>query len=103
MRFDLVVFDLDGTLIDTIGDIADAVNAALADFRLPAWPDEAVATMVGEGALQLVERAIAGRLPDERTPEVLQRYTIHYDQKKTGRTRMYPGVVEGLRRLAPVK
>ena len=103
MRFDLVVFDLDGTLIDSRGDIAGAANAALAAFGLPSWPDEIIESMVGEGARLLAERGIAGRLPPERTDDVFRRYAEHYGAHRTDRTTVYPGVREGLSRLDPAR
>lgn len=103
MRFDLVVFDLDGTLIDSRGDIAAAANAALADLGLPPWPDETIESMVGEGARLLVERAVAGRLPQGRLDEVYRRYAAHYHAHRVARTRVYPGAREALAALPPAK
>ena len=54
--YDLIVFDLDGTLIDSVGDIADALNRALAELGLPRHPDQAVARMIGNGVVELVRR-----------------------------------------------
>lgn len=56
-----VVFDLDGTLIDSAGDIADALNAALSGSQLPAFSDKEVRRMVGGGARVLIERALSAR------------------------------------------
>lgn len=102
-RFDLVVLDLDGTLIDSRPDIADAVNEALAEFGLPPQPEEAVEAMIGDGARRLVERAVAGRLPPERIDEVLGRYVAHYAAHPAARTRVYKGVREGLRALSTME
>lgn len=102
MHFALAIFDLDGTLIDSRGDIADAINAALASTGLPAYPNAEIEPMVGDGARQLVERAVAGRLPAENLDEVFRRYRAHYDSQRTLRTRIYPGVALGLARLAEV-
>ncbi|MDE2293765.1 MAG: HAD hydrolase-like protein, partial [Elusimicrobia bacterium] len=52
-----VVFDLDGTLVDSLGDIADAVNAALAAAGLPGHPEPAYRAFVGDGMTELVRRA----------------------------------------------
>ncbi|HZJ11481.1 MAG TPA: HAD hydrolase-like protein, partial [Methyloceanibacter sp.] len=54
-----VVFDLDGTLVDTIGDLAAALNRTLAEVDLPPHPESTVRTMVGGGLAKLLERALA--------------------------------------------
>jgi phosphoglycolate phosphatase len=95
-RFGLIVFDLDGTLIDSRPDIADAVNEALADEGLPPWREAEIEPLIGDGARQLVERAIAGRLPPSATERVLGGYLEHYGRHPAGRTKLYPGVREGL-------
>ena len=70
MRTDLVIFDLDGTLLDTIGDLAVACNAMLALRGLPGHSYADYRGFVGNGILRLVERA----LPEElRTPEYVAR------------------------------
>jgi phosphoglycolate phosphatase len=102
-RFRLVVFDLDGTLIDSRPDIAAALNHALADFGLPPWSEAEIEPMIGEGARVLVERAIAGRLDPARHAEVLADYSAWYERESTVRTRVYPGVEDGLRALAGVR
>ena len=101
-RFRLVVFDLDGTLIDSRPDIAAAVNLALADHGQPPWADEDIEPMIGEGARNLIERAIAGRLPEGRLEAVLAAYNGHYGRHRSERTRVYPGVLDGLARLSGV-
>lgn len=86
-----VVFDLDGTLADTLDDIADAMNHALAAHGLPTRPRDDYRDLVGEGVERLVERAIP---PDRRdllqtvTESLRERYTEHM----LDRTRVYPGV-----------
>ncbi len=97
----LVIFDLDGTLLDTIGDLAVACDAALVAHGLPQHTDAEYRSFVGNGILRLVERA----LPEElRTPETIARvradfvqyYTAHIDTH----TRPYPGIRELLDTLA---
>lgn len=57
-----VLFDLDGTLVDTLGDLADATNEALRRRGFPEYPEEQYRQMVGNGARRLIERALGGAL-----------------------------------------
>ncbi len=90
----LVVFDLDGTLVDSSQDLAAATNALLADLGGVALSHEVVVSFVGEGAAVLVRRALerAGLAPD--TPQALEQFLRHYDTRLLDTTRPYPGMVE---------
>jgi phosphoglycolate phosphatase len=92
----LLVFDLDGTLVDSHRDLADATNALLVELGAAPLSTEAVAAMVGEGAAVLVRRALsrAGLPPD--TPGALDRFLHHYDRRLLATTRPYEGMVETL-------
>jgi phosphoglycolate phosphatase len=102
----LVVFDLDGTLVDSVEDLARAVNAALAQLGARAPLEiESVRRFIGDGARRLMERSVAAaRLPvtvDVALPVFVDRYRAHLLET----TRLYPGVLETLdalrdRRLA---
>lgn len=96
-----VVFDLDGTLIDSVPDIGIAINKMLeSDGRRPLAID-AVKTMVGDGAAKLVERALAatGEVPDGGLPAMVQRFLGFYEGHASAHTVAYPGVVEVLDHL----
>lgn len=101
----LVVFDLDGTLIDSRQDLAESANQMLASYGASPLAEDAVVAMVGEGARRLVERALeaAGRNPLE--PEALSRFLDIYDRQLLVHTRPYPSVVAAVAevgRRAPV-
>ncbi len=83
------LFDLDGTLIDSVADIAAAVNAALAEFGYPTHPLEPFYDFVGEGVEHLITRALQPA-PFDRA--VLERYRQLYAGEMTQRTQTYPGV-----------
>jgi phosphoglycolate phosphatase len=105
VRFRLVLFDLDGTLVDSRRDLADAANAMLADYGGQALPEAAIGAMVGDGARTLVERALAAAGVERQVDEALSRFLAHYDPRMLNHTRPYPGVPELLARaaaLAPV-
>jgi len=90
-----VVFDLDGTLVDSAADLALAVNFALRGLGLPERPEAEIVGFVGEGAAKLVERAVAPRL-DLLEPG-LALWWEHYRAHLLDRTRLYPGIAELLR------
>ncbi len=93
-----LVFDLDGTLVDSVPDLADAARRLLARRGLAPVSDAEVTAMVGDGAAVLVRRILAhrGAVPDDAAQdEFLADYTAH----ATDRTLPYPGVADGLARL----
>jgi phosphoglycolate phosphatase len=97
-----VLFDLDGTLLDTAGDIAQALALALADQGLPAPAPAQVRNMIGKGAPTLVRRAseaLGLGLGDEAQAEALKGFFHHYEQLQQAEgyaPTVYPGVLEGL-------
>jgi phosphoglycolate phosphatase len=95
-----LVFDLDGTLIDSRRDITTAVNQTRAELGLPPIPLEAVVTMVGEGARLLVERALGSDFPPDQVDQALARYLDHYADVCLDETQAYPGIEEMLAELA---
>jgi len=96
----LVVFDLDGTLVDSSLDLANAVNAMLGDLGVHRLPDPEIVAMVGEGAAVLVRRALAASRLDPETPGALDRFLDHYNAHLLDHTRPYPGMSETLEHLA---
>lgn len=95
------VFDLDGTLIDSRQDLADAANAMLATYGAPPLPADDVVAMVGEGARTLVARVLrrASREADVDLDEALGRFLTAYDDCLVATTRPYDGVGALLARL----
>lgn len=89
---DLVVFDLDGTLIDSTLDIAYATNAMLTERALPPRSVDEVRSFIGDGARKLVERAMAP--VGVGVEEALQSFKQHYGAHLLEHTRVYPGIRE---------
>lgn len=87
-----IVFDLDGTLIDSRRDITTAINRMRGDLGLPPLTLEVVVTMVGEGARLLVERALGPGFSPKQIDENLKKYLGYYDEVCLDATRAYPGV-----------
>jgi phosphoglycolate phosphatase len=98
--FDLLVFDLDGTLAETREDIHASVNYALGTLGRPPLGLDAVSRYVGNGARVLIERALGSAARPKDVEEVLDSFLAHYGEHCLERTRLYPGVEDGLRRLA---
>jgi phosphoglycolate phosphatase len=99
---DALLFDLDGTLLDTAADIAVALNRALAEFRLQPMPESDVRRMIGRGSPILIERAAAaqGRALDQATQAAMvERFFHHYgalQENEEFQAKPYAGVSEAL-------
>lgn len=93
-----VTLDLDGTLLDTVPDLAAAANLMLRELRLPERSEAQVRVFVGRGIPNLVKRCItAGDEPDEAAlAQAIQVFRRHYASANGRRTTVYPGVIEGL-------
>jgi len=94
------VFDLDGTLVDSRRDIAESANELLASLGAPPLDHDEVVRMVGEGARLLVSRVLAAGRVREDLDAAFARFSAIYDRRLADHTRPYPGVVDGLERLA---
>jgi phosphoglycolate phosphatase len=105
-RLKLLVFDLDGTLIDSAQDLCNSVNATLENFGRPHLSDEIIATYIGNGALMLVRRAFA--TDDRKEPsedflaEAYKFFLDYYREHKLDYTYAYDGVLEALNALHKV-
>lgn len=98
--FQAVLFDLDGTLLDTLADIADAVNAVLAQHDCPIYPVEDYKTFIGEGVMHLVERSLPAERRDEETVAHAALAVLEeYKQRWKAKTKPYPGIPEMLDKL----
>src|SRR5580704_10275653 len=93
----LVIFDLDGTLIDSRLDLVHSVNAALRHIGRAALPDDVIASYVGDGAPILIQRALGGEVvDDELVRQGLQFFLFYYREHKLDHTTVYAGVKEAL-------
>jgi phosphoglycolate phosphatase len=93
----LVIFDLDGTLIDSRLDLVHSVNAALRHIGRPELPDDVIASYVGDGAPVLIQRALGGEEVDEAlVRKGLEFFLAYYREHKLDHTTVYPGVAEAL-------
>ena len=98
--YKLAIFDLDGTLADSLRDLADAVNIALAEFGYPTHTVEAYKYFVGNGALKLCERALPEDKRDEgEIKRLLARFGEYYSVHCFDHTAPYEGMPETVKRL----
>lgn len=93
----LVIFDLDGTLIDSRLDLVHSVNAALRHIRRPELPEDVIASYVGDGAPILIQRALGGEAVDEALiRKGLEFFLSYYREHKLDHTTVYDGVRDAL-------
>ncbi|WP_129648620.1 HAD family hydrolase [Bacteroides salyersiae] len=96
----LVIFDLDGTLLNTIADLANSTNYALKVLGYPIHEPDKYNFMVGNGINKLFERALPdGEKTEENVLRVRQEFVPYYDQHNADKSRPYPGVTELLETL----
>jgi len=96
----LVIFDLDGTLLDTLSDLTAAVNASLSAYDFPPRTREEVQQFVGNGVSKLLERALpAYSLPFSDSAQLRARFETYYDAHLWDATTVYPGIADLLSAL----
>ncbi|QDZ07128.1 HAD-IA family hydrolase [Sphingomonas panacisoli] len=98
--FDIVGFDLDGTLVDSAGDLAAAVNHALAAAARTPFPVERIRPMIGGGARLMLQTALKASGGDERLDDLLPILLAYYEANIAVTTRPFPGVLAALDALA---
>ncbi|WP_145481413.1 phosphoglycolate phosphatase [Stenotrophomonas rhizophila] len=97
--YPLVIFDLDGTLVDSAPDIAEALNRTLEDWQLPRVPEATVLTWIGDGVRRLVEQAFTAAGSDIDLARVMPGFMRHYEACLLRSPRLYDGVVPALEAL----
>lgn len=99
-RYDTVIFDLDGTLLNTLEDLADAVNFVMRANGFPVRTLEEVRHFVGNGIRKLMERAVPAGVDGESFETVFEQFRTYYTEHCQIKTRVYDGVPELLEKLA---
>ena len=97
--YDNHIFDLDGTLLDTLNDLAASTNHALRQHGMPEHTTDEVRRMVGNGVAKLIERAVPQGLDNPDYEQVLADFKAHYSVHSMDTTRPYPGIEELLHTL----
>ena len=99
MPYSTYIFDLDGTLLDTLGDLAASVNYAMSTHHLPEHSVDEVRMMVGNGVRKLLERAIPDGAANPCFDETFATFRHHYMEHQLDTTRPYDGIIETLQEL----
>ncbi len=97
--YDAYLFDLDGTLLDTLPDLTNITNMALAEWGMPLRTSDEINSFVGNGARMLMQRAAAEGTPDEEVDRILARWKELYPEYGHKYTKPYPGMPEVLAQL----
>jgi phosphoglycolate phosphatase len=95
----LILFDLDGTLVDSRLDLANSVNGMLRHFNRPELPEQVIAGYIGDGAPMLVRRALGDPDDEEFFKQALEFFILYYRAHKLDTTVVYGGIVEALRAM----
>jgi phosphoglycolate phosphatase len=99
-KIKLLLFDLDGTLIDSERDLADSVNAMLRHFGRKELPLEVIGTYIGDGAPMLIRRALGDPAHASFVQEALNYFLLYYREHKLDNTRAYDGISQALQQIA---
>jgi phosphoglycolate phosphatase len=94
-----LIFDLDGTLIDSKQDLIHSVNAMLRELGRAELPEQTVASYIGHGAPRLIARALGENSTEPERQRAIEFFLAYYEEHKLDATRVYPGVEEGLQQL----
>lgn len=98
-----IIFDLDGTLLDTISDIGDSVNQMLEDYGYPTFTYDEYKLKVGHGFKNLIERSLPFNADFDLKEEALSKFIYYYHRNYTNSSYPYPGILETLHKLTDQK
>ena len=102
-KYDLIIFDLDGTLIDSKLDLAHSVNFTRQQMGLSVLEHRLIFSYIGDGATMLIRRAMGEGLSESDIQPALEVFLSHYREHLLDNTTLYPGVAEALSSLEPLK
>lgn len=99
MKFDTAIFDLDGTILDTLCDLRDSVNFALAKNALSTRSTDEIRAFVGNGIRLLIERAVPENTQEEIIDKCFDDFKTHYKDNSANSTKPYDGIIDILNEL----
>lgn len=98
MKYKLLIFDMDGTILNTLDDLTDTTNYALMQHKLPTHTLEEVRMMVGNGLAMLIEKAVPEGSDQALKAKVLETYLSYYKEHCADKTRPYEGICETIKK-----
>lgn len=99
MKYNYIIFDLDGTLLNTLDDLQDSTNYALRRFGFPERTTDEVRRFVGNGVARLIHLAVPEGTDEKTEADCLAVFKAHYKDNMTNKTAPYPGIMELLKKL----
>ena len=99
MRYDAVIFDMDGTVLDTLGDLTATLNHALSEFGYPPRTAEETRSFIGNGVRMLLRRGAGEELGEEKAKQMYKAFVEYYKDHLTDKTRPYDGIADLLKSL----
>ncbi len=99
MKYDLAIFDLDGTILDTIQDLTNAVNHTLELFEMPIRTTDEIASFLGNGSKHLIKESAPTGVNNEILTKLHNEYSIYYKEHCSIKTAPYIGIIEVLKKL----
>lgn len=99
MKYKAVIFDMDGTILNTLEDLKNAINYSLRQFGMPERSLEEVRMFVGNGIRKLVERAVPSGTSEEKIAQVFDVFLEYYEIHSADNTSPYPGILELVEKL----
>lgn len=94
MKYKLIIFDLDGTILNTLDDLASSCNAVLVKNNMPVHTKDEIRMFVGNGIRKLIERAVPEESDEETKNKVLSDFTLYYKEHSLDKTKPYDGITE---------
>ena len=91
-KYNTIIWDMDGTLLDTLDDLADSVNAALAEYHLPLRTRDEIRSFIGNGVNQLLNLSVPGGKQHPQFDEILSFFKSHYTKNSSNKTKPYDGL-----------
>ncbi len=98
-KYNVIIWDMDGTLLDTLDDLTGSVNAALTEFALPVRTRDEIRRFVGNGVLRLVERSVPEGRQQAQFEEIFSFFKNHYAKNCRNKTKPYDGLEKALPEL----
>ena len=99
MKYSLAIFDMDGTILNTLDDMTDSLNVILEKYKLPLHTVDEVRFMVGNGIPKLIERAVQGGREHPEFENILKDFLAYYEEHCAIKTAPYAGIVDCIKKL----